>query len=202
MNEETKSAQTNEEPQVTETEKVLLTGLIKALGEYYEEADEIGKIIIQSAVVAAAAGAAGSVIPGLAIIGAITSSVGAIWSMYIRMCAKLGLKFGKDTLKALASAVVSNIVANIGGIIAVEIVSSFLPGISIAVGAVLDFCVVYLAGMMFLTLLLKMLKRYGSIENIPGKIDVNQAKKDIKWNKEDLKAGVHEATSAYQKEKE
>ena len=72
---------------------------------------DLNKIIQFHAVGAAASSAAAGIIPGAGGVAATACYAGFVWAMYGRLCKKLGIPLGKNLLKALASAVVTNIVA-------------------------------------------------------------------------------------------
>ncbi len=62
-------------------------------------------------------------------VGAILATgvaVGAIWTMYFRIAKYLNLHMGKGTWKAIASAVLTNIVTQLAGILALELAVGFI----------------------------------------------------------------------------
>lgn len=133
--------------------------IIYALKVYYSNAEEVEKIIINCALVAAASDVVGSIIPGVALISLVVSCVGAVWVMYAEICKALGIKFSENMLKILARAVLSNLAANAAALVGGGIVATFIPGFSVAASAVLVFVCVYLAGMLFAQMLAKLAKQ-------------------------------------------
>lgn len=177
--------------------------LLKDLKIYYNGAENVEKIIIDCAVVAAGAAGVAGVVPVLAIPGMIVSCVGAVWAMYIKICKELDIKIGENILKVLASAALSNIAVNLAGAFATELVLAFFPGASILASAAITFCSIYLAGVIFMKVLLALAKNgktgdaLGTIseeefkrvfgDQSIGKEDVKMVKKVFKDNKETIK---------------
>lgn len=172
--------------------------VISALKVYYSNANDAEKIIMDCGMVAAGAAAVGGIIPILEIPAMIISCVGAVWTMYIQLCKALGISIGDNLLKVLASAALSNIATNLVSIFAFELVTCFIPGLSMAAGALVTFACVYLAGIMFMNMILAFAKKgvssdgfsslsEGDLKNILNsqtlnKNDVKQAKKVFKEN--------------------
>ncbi len=164
----------------------------KELKNYYAAAEEAKEIIFKCAAVAAGSVAVGSTIPVLAIPSIIVGSFGAIWVMYGKVSQALGISLKENALKLLARAALSNISTNMLSLL----VASCIPGLGVITGAILTFASVYLAGMMFMELILGMAKRNVCFEDL----DVNEMKnemKNIKVTADDLA----EAKSAYDERK-
>lgn len=122
---------------------------LNSLSKNYASAEDVNNIIKQSAAAAAAASVAGTLIPGIAIPALIVECVGAVWVMYFRLCDCLGFHISKNTAKALASAALSNIAANLAGVFAAEFIGLLIPGLSIPAGIAATYATVYLAGLVF-----------------------------------------------------
>lgn len=133
--------------------------VIYGLREHYKNADKAERVIIENAAVAAGANVIGSWIPVLAIPAAITACIGAVWVLYGRLCSTLGISLKGNLMKLLARAAVANIGANLTGALIAILIPMFIPGASAAASAVLGFCVVYIAGQIFLNFVLKMAKK-------------------------------------------
>lgn len=173
---------------------------VYALKEYYANAENAEKIIIDCAVVAAGADAIGGVIPGLAIPATIVSCFGAVWAMYGMICDELGISLKKNVLKLLAKAVLANVAANLGGALAAMIAGMLIPGGSILASAVVAFVAVYLGGFVFLKLVLNMARKSNDLKSFSD-ISIQEMKKtvkDTKVGKEDLEA----AKSVFQNNKD
>lgn len=136
-----------------------LREITSGLKVYYSNASEAEKIIVDCAMVAAGAAAVGGVIPILELPAMVISCVGAVWAMYIKVCKALKIKISDNLLKVLASAALSNIATNLIGAFAIELVTCFIPGLGMAAGAVTTFACVYLAGILFMNMLLSFAKK-------------------------------------------
>lgn len=173
--------------------------IFSELSRHYDNAEETEKIIINSALAAAAADAVGSVIPGLAIPATILSCFGAVWLMYGSLCSALGISIKENVLKLLAKAALANITANLGGALAASFAGMFIPGASILVSAAVAFVAVYLAGIVFLRLILKMAETSSdphSFSDISEK-EMGDLLSRVKLTKEDLKT----AKNVYRQQK-
>ena len=172
--------------------------LLKQLKVYYHNVDEAGKTIINCALLAAGTAAVGGIIPALELPAIIISCVGAVWGMYIQICKVLDIHIGDNILKVLASAALSNIATNLIGVFVLEILTAFIPGIACLSGALITFASVYLAGQMFMAMLLAFANQgttgadLDSIspadmrsvmdEQTPSKADVKNAKQAFREN--------------------
>lgn len=156
--------------------------VIYALKEYYPNADETEKIIINCAVVAAGADAVAGILPGLAVPATIISCFGAVWVMYGKLCKELGISLKENVLKLLARAVLANLAANLGGLIAAMVAGMFIPGAAILASAVVVFVGVYLAGIVFLQLILKMAEKSNDTKYFSD-ISIREMKETVKKTK-------------------
>lgn len=71
----------------------------------------------------------------------------------MKICQIIGVPFGKNKLKAFASAVLTNITTQLAGIYAVQIAFSLIPGAGIITAGVINFACTYCAGLIFLMVL-------------------------------------------------
>lgn len=171
--------------------------LIRGLNDHYKHAEDTEKVIINCALVAAGADAVGGAIPVLAIPAFITSCIGAVWVMYGQLCTTLGISLKENALKLLARAALANIAANLGGVLLTSIAAMVVPGASIVVSAVMTFVVVYLAGIVFLRMILRMAEKSRDPRSFSD-IDLEEMKKTIKktkLTKEDLEGAKQAYTS-------
>lgn len=176
---------------------MMLREVVYGLKLYYSQASEAEKIVVSGAALAAGASTVGGFIPFLEIPMIIVSCVGAVWAMYISICDCLNIPIGKNILKVLASAALSNIAANLASVFAVELIACVIPGIGSAAGAAATFACVYLAGIMFLNMLLALAKK-GLIAEDLGKV----SKKDFESvlaNQTPTRENVKEAKSVFKK---
>lgn len=146
------------------TQKILLIAierLMKALENYFEEgkyvapfkSEEIANCVTSHAAAVAVSGMAAGVLPVAGSIASLGICVAANWRMYIKICDIIKVPFGETKLKAIASAVISNILGNIALVMGLQVASSLIPGVGIVTEGVLSFFVVYFAGIVFLNLL-------------------------------------------------
>lgn len=170
--------------------------LVRELNMYYQRADEAGKTIVQCATLAAGAAAIGGVFPFLEIPALIVSCVGAVWGMYIQICKILQIDLSENLLRILASAALTNIATNLVVVFSVEILACFIPVIASASGAMITFASVYLAGQMFMSMLLSFAKegKTGADLGSLSPEDLQSVLEDQTPNKSDVK----HAKQAYQ----
>ena len=176
-----------------------MKGLVYGLKEYYDSAEQTEKIIIDSALVAAAADAVGGIIPGVAIPATIVACFGTVWVMYGRLCDTLGVSLKENVLKLLAKAALANISANLGAVLISSFIGMFIPGASILVSAAVAFVTVYLAGLIFLQMILKLAERSADPHTFSdiSADSMEQTVKGVKLTKDDVIA----AKAAYKRNK-
>ena len=124
--------------------------------------DRVEEIINQHAVGAAAtalgAGLLTSAFPVASVLVDALISTGLIWSMYYRVSKELNIPMSKNLLKTLGSACLTNIVANLGGVLVTELAAACVPFFGVAVTAAICYGVTYLAGYLFIKLLVSVFK--------------------------------------------
>lgn len=151
-------------------ESTYLKMLANGLKEYMANAEELEKIIITHSLAAAGAAVASGWITGAG--GAIATglALGFVVSMYYKICRECNIKIGKNILKALASIVVAEAAAYLGVILTAEFVLSFVPifgNLSASfIAGVVNFGMVYVAGTLFLKMMMNVFKANIDIENI------------------------------------
>ena len=136
--------------------------ILKALEPWLKQtrysSDDIEDLIIKHAIAAAGIAFVGCFIPGLAQIVTALTSAGTIWHMYYDICQKMNVKISENLLKSLAAAVLANIVTQLGGVIILALIGEFLPGAGAIAGAAVLYAVTYLAGFLFLKILVDIFK--------------------------------------------
>lgn len=157
-------------------------------GSYAENFDskELADIVVKHSAAAGVAAMAAGVLPGVGCIIASGIAVGAIWTMYVRIGNYLHLTLGKDLWKAIASAVLANIVTQLAGVLVLELAVGFIPGASIIAAGVVNFGVTYVAGIIFLKALTEIFKAGGDPNNMTGdqmKKKFNEAAKSVNAKK-------------------
>lgn len=102
------------------------------------------------------------------------------------MSKELYLKLTIDFLKVVASAVLTNIAVNLISTFIAEIVLCFVPGVSISASAAICFATTYLAGKMYLEILLAFTKSGKRIEDATQE-DFKQEIKKHTMTRDDLR---------------
>jgi len=110
--------------------------LVSAMDKTVDSAlpEQISEIVKFHSKGAAVAALGSGWIPGAGGVAATAISAGFIWSMYGRIGAKIGLPFGKNVLKSVASGVATNLASAVVGLLVVSSALSLVPGIG-SVGA-------------------------------------------------------------------
>ena len=120
--------------------------------------DIITKHAKAAAATALGAGIATFIFPVASAVVDVLVSTGIIWSMYSRISRELGIPMSKNLLKTLGSAFLSNIVANLGGALLLELTVSCVPAVGVAASAAICYGITYLAGCLFIKLLVNVFK--------------------------------------------
>ncbi len=121
-------------------------------GEYKKNfnAQELADLVVTHAAAAGVAAMAAGILPGAGTLVATGIAVGAIWTMYYRIARYLELNLAKEAWKAIASAVLSNIITQLAGVLVLEIAIGFVPGASIVAAGAVNFGITYVAGIIYL----------------------------------------------------
>ena len=138
--------------------------LAEAIRIYFEtgkdaqvfQSKDIADCVLYHSAAAGAAAMASGVLPGAGALVAVAISSGAIWRMYIKICKIIGVDFGKNKLKAMSSAVLTNVVTQLTGLFAIQLASTFIPGAGMVVVGVGNFTVSYFSGLIFLNVLTRL----------------------------------------------
>ena len=128
-------------------------------------------------------GTAAGVIP---IPGAdVAAMVANIWTMYVRINKVVGVSFGDNVLKSIASGVIANLASVIPGIIVAmgaSVLLKLIPGIGtvggMAVGAAANVAVMYVAGKVYLKSLEVLIHSGKPLTDENIKVAAQQASKD------------------------
>lgn len=143
-----------------------LTAMINELNPVMTQnktsSERIESIITQHATGAAAtalgAGIMTFAFPAAGTLIDVLVSTGIIWAMYYRVSRELGIPMSKNLLKTLGSACLTNIVANLGGVLLLELAATCVPVIGVAASAAICYAITYLAGYLFIKLLVNVFK--------------------------------------------
>lgn len=132
--------------------------------------DDLMKLVKTHAAGASASMMAAGVIPGAGSTIAMGIEIGFVWSMYYRICTKLGINVKKNVLKSLGSAFITNIAASIAAELIAGTVLSFIPGIgsvgAAAVNGLMGYSITYYSGVIFMNLLVRVFKAGHSLDNM------------------------------------
>lgn len=130
--------------------------------------DELMKIVKTHAAGAAASMMATGALPGVGSTIAAGIEIGFVWSMYYRICTKLGINVKKDLVKTLGSAFVTQIAGSVAAQLIAGTVLSIIPGIgsigAVAVLGLMGYSVTYYSGIIFMNLLVRIFKAGKSME--------------------------------------
>lgn len=189
------------------TQKMLMLvadELMKAVSNYYESGEyvkpfqskDLADCVVQhSAAVGVSAMAAG-ILPGAGAVAAAGLAVAAIWRMYVKICQIIGVPFGKNKLKAISSAALTNIATQMAGVYAIQLASSLIPGAGVVTAGVVNFTTTYIAGLVFLMVLTRLFKtQRQDIENMSDEELVKSVK--AAFTNIDTKAIFKEATDLF-----
>lgn len=103
--------------------------LLIAMHKAGEEAmgKEIEGIVLRHSIGASATAVGSAWLPGVGATAATAACAGFVWSMFYRINSKLGIPFGKNVLKSVATAIGTNLAAAAVGSIVASTVLSFIP---------------------------------------------------------------------------
>ncbi len=128
---------------------IFLKAAAVKLSQFYPNASKMQKIIIQCAAIAAGLNLLGAVIDELAIPAMMMACIIGIWGMYVRLAKAVGILNRRNQRKLFVSAILSNVIAVICGVLIGFGVAVLFPDAEILGTAVSVFGIVYCAGMFF-----------------------------------------------------
>lgn len=130
---------------------------------------DLMKIVKTHAAGAAASMMATGALPGVGSTIASMIEISFVWSMYYRLCKKMGIDIKKELLKSLGSAVVTNTAASVASSLIAGTVLSIVPGIgtmgAVAVLGLMGYSITYYSGFLFMELLFHVFKAGKSFKN-------------------------------------
>ncbi|MBQ9854654.1 MAG: Hsp70 family protein, partial [Clostridia bacterium] len=95
--------------------------------------------------------------------------VAFIWTMYYRLCGVLKINISKNALKALASALITNVLSYVAAEVAVNTVLSIIPGgvlFTSAACGLMNYYLVYYSGIVFMNMLVRIFSVGMDIEHM------------------------------------
>lgn len=165
-----------------------------------EEAADIEKIINVHALGAAASGAATAWVPGAGAGIAAAGEIAFVWTMYVRISERLGIKLSKKKLKFLGSALLSNL-AYAGGVFLAASAVSLIPGIGTVTSVILiagaGYAMLTVAGIMYVNLMSSLIKE-GVDVSAMSEEELNEKMKKV-MDGQDVKKMMKEAQGEYVK---
>lgn len=178
--------------------------LLAAVTAYFENGEDaklfqsrdLADCVLSHAAAGGVAAMAAGVLPGAGSVISAAIATGAIWRMYIKVCQIIGVSFGKNKLKAISSAVLTNLITQLAGIFAMQVAASFIPGAGLVIVGVGNFTVTYFAGLIFLNVLTKIFQaKRTDIEEMSNEEWVNSIK--MAFSSIDKKAVLNEAKNLF-----
>lgn len=185
--------------------------VLKALKEATEDVikeehlEKVETTIQTCAVTAAATGVGGGMLPGVGGIVLTAASVAAIWTMYVRINKILGISIAENTLKSLASAMLTNIIAAAGAYIlaiVATIAISLIPGLHFLAApaeAIIAYIAVFTSGILYIKFLTNVFNAKGSFDFSDADIQQGAKKVVDTTNMHDM---INDAKNAYNQDKE
>lgn len=131
--------------------------------------EELMSIIKKHAAGAAAATMASGALPGVGSTIAMGVETGFAFSMFYRICTRLGINVKKELLKSLGTAFVTYLAGNMAFNVAIGTVASLIPGIgtlgAMTVIGLTGYTVTYYSGIVFMNVLNTLLKGNKSMDS-------------------------------------
>lgn len=184
---------------------VVKKALQKVSGNVIEEqaAADIEEIINDHALGAATSAAATAWIPGVGAGIALSVGVSAfIWTMYVRISGRLGIKLSKKKLKFFCSGMLSELTITVGSaLLAVPAASavSLIPGIgsvaAVLLGAGINYAVVTIGGIVFINVISSLIGEGADISNMSD--EELKARMEKVMDGQDVKKMMKEARGEY-----
>lgn len=167
-----------------------------------KQLEEVNQTINKFAVYSAASGLLANVVPSIGGLAAAVTQTTLIWVMYVRINKALDINMSEHVAKFIGSAVLTNLVINAGTLLigyTLATVMSFIPILgqitAAAVDGALGFVIIYVAAVLYLKILTRVMKLKGTIELNGTEEETEIVKKIIKET--DLKNLICEAKNQY-----
>ena len=170
-----------------------------------EHLEKVETTIQTCAITAAATGVGGGMLPGVGGIVLTAASVAAIWTMYVRINKILGISIADNTLKSLASAMLTNIIAAAGAYILAIVAAlaiSLIPGLHFLAApaeALIAYIAVFTSGILYIKFLTNVFNAKGSFDFSDADIQQGAKKVVDTTNMHDM---INDAKNAYNQDKE
>lgn len=168
--------------------------------------ESIKDTINDFAIASALASMAACVIPGVAGVVAALIQAGFVWATYVKINQTLGISMSENTAKFIGSAILTNIVTCSGAMLisyAGAAVLSFIPlwgqMLSAAIDAALGYIIIYVAAVIYLQLITKMMQPDGTLK-VPEEDDTKHIIEAL-IKQSNLKDLIKEGRDSYKKAK-
>lgn len=133
-------------------------------------ADDLIKLVKTHAAGATASTMAMAALPGAGSTIATGVEIGFVWSMYYRICTKLGINVKKNVIKSVGSALITNLAGGLAAQLITGTVLSIVPGLgtlgAVALIGLTSYSVTYYSGIVFMNLLVRLFKAGQSLETM------------------------------------
>lgn len=168
--------------------------------------ENIKETINNFAIASALASMAACVIPGVAGVVAALTQAGFVWATYVKINQTLGISMSENTAKFLGSAIVTNIVTcssalllSYAGAAIVGMIPLYGQALAAAIDAALGFIIIYVAAIIYLQLISKMMQPDGTLK-VPKEDDTKHIIEDI-IKQNNMKDLIKEGRNCYKKAK-
>lgn len=168
--------------------------------------ESIKETINNFAIASAVAGLTAVVVPGVASVVAMLTQTGFVWATYVQINKTLGISMSEHTVKFLGSAIMTNIATNAGFTLAAyasAAVIAFIPlfgqAVAAATIAALGYMMVYVAAVIYLMLISKLMQYDGTLEVKENDDTKHIIEELIKQN--NIKEIIKEGRDSYKKAK-
>lgn len=174
--------------------------LVLAVNDYADKnlTQELSEIVKLHAAIAVAG--AFVPVPGLDLAALAANT----WTMYVRINQEVGLPFGKNMVKSLATGVVTNIGSNAVGLLAMGSIIKFIPGLGSFSGGVILAATMYsitlTAGIVYMKALAALKELEDNWSDIDEK-DVQDAVNDILDDKDTIEDMMKDGKKQYKDNK-
>lgn len=171
-----------------------------------EKLEQVENTIQTCAIIAAATGVGAGMFPGGGSVVLTAASVAAIWGMYVKINKVLGISISENTLKSLASAILTNIVAGAGAYIvalAATAIISLIPGLHFLVvpaEAMIAYIAVFASGILYIKFLTKLFHAKGGFDIDNSGDDIDPLLRDV-IRETDIRSVISETKNSYDQDK-
>ena len=179
----------------------------KNMVNYIESCDDVKAAIIKNSIGAAASSLAAGWLPGIGALAATAVGTGFIWRMYYQINQALGIRVSKNILKSISSALLTNLVTGLSGVLVLDAAAtalSLLPGVgSVSAAALLgavNYGLVYVSGLVYIKMLTNLFHAKADIETMSEAEICAKAASTFAQNKREFQGAFDEAKKSAKKD--